>query len=299
MLIGHQKQWQLLKKSAESGRFSHAYLFCGPEKIGKKTVALEWLSLIFGQNLKSQPHPDLTLISPEKETEGELLKSEIPIKEIRELIWKLSLKPYSAPLKAALIDQAQAMNQEAQTCLLKTLEEPRGKTILILITEYPESLLPTILSRCEIVKFYPTKKEEIKDYLKKSAIKEEEKEEIISTSLGRAGEVIEILADNQRIFSQKEKIKELIKLTKLPLALRFQYAKKLAEEPSSLRRNLDIWLNFFHQIFLKKLAGRDSSSQYSLNKIKEILKNIQTTKFLISGTNINPKLALEVLVMSL
>ncbi|PIV68380.1 MAG: hypothetical protein COS07_04185, partial [Candidatus Aenigmarchaeota archaeon CG01_land_8_20_14_3_00_37_9] len=158
---------------AESGRISHAYLFCGQEKLGKKTIALEWISSLFGQDLQNAQHPDLIFLEPtdppsvKDSKEKPTGKKEIRISQIRELIWKLSLKPYSAPYKAVIIDQAHLMNQDAQTSLLKTLEEPKGKTFLILITEMPESLFPTIRSRVENIKFYPVKKEEIKNYLKK------------------------------------------------------------------------------------------------------------------------------------
>src|SRR4030042_5617712 len=126
MIIGHKKQWQYLLKSKETGRLSHAYLFCGQEKLGKKKVALEWISLLLGEDVFKNNHPDLTLIEPEGK--------EIQIGQIKQLIWNLSLKPYSAPFKVALIDRAHLMNEEAQASLLKTLEEPKGETILFLVS---------------------------------------------------------------------------------------------------------------------------------------------------------------------
>jgi len=159
MIMGHQKQWRFLKQSVELNKLSHAYLFCGEERLGKKRIALEFVKLINGENF-GLGHPDLILIEPER--------GEIKIAQIRELIQKLSLKPYSALFKVALIDQAHLMTKDGQNSFLKTLEEPKGRTLLILITEAPERLLPTIPSRCEIIKFSPVKEVEIKSYLREN-----------------------------------------------------------------------------------------------------------------------------------
>ena len=169
MVIGHQKQWQYLKRMVDSGKIPQALLFSGQEKLGKKKVALEFISLLF----KESPigHPDFLLIEPKER--------QIKIDQIRDLSWRLSLKPIKSFLKAAIIDQAHLMTIEAQNCFLKTLEEPRGETILILITEYPNFLLPTILSRCEILKFYPVKNEELRKFLIEKGIEKEKIEKIL------------------------------------------------------------------------------------------------------------------------
>jgi DNA polymerase-3 subunit delta' len=288
MIIGHQKQWEFLKKSAELGKLSHAYLFVGQEKLGKKTLALEWLSMLFGENLKRE-HPDLVLITPETK--------EIQIGQIRDLIWRLSLKPFLAPFKAAVIDQAHLMNQEAQTALLKTLEEPKGKALLILITEHPNHLFSTILSRVQTLKFYPIKEEEIQNYLEKQGIPEKEAKELSKISLGKPGIVVDFLARPQKIEFFQEKIKELKEISNSPISLRFQYAKDLSRDPQSLREILDIWLSYFRNILLSKISSPESFKQYSLIRLKNILKLIEKTNFLISTTNVNSRLALETLML--
>ena len=162
LIIGHQKQWQYLKKLAETDKLPHALLFYGQEKLGKKTFALEFVKWLLKDDIEKRQHPDFIFIEPEEK--------EIKISQIRELIWRLSLKPSLAPLKAAIINQAHCMNQEAQSCFLKTLEEPKGKTVLILVSEYPEALFPTILSRLQKIRFYPPKLAEMDDYLKEKGL---------------------------------------------------------------------------------------------------------------------------------
>ena len=293
MTIGHQKQWQFLRKSLELGKRSHAYLFSGETQLGKKKFALEFAKLINGENFDFG-HPDLILIEP---SEGR----EIQIIQIRELIQKLSLKPYSAFLKVAMIDQAHLMNSEAQNCFLKTLEEPKGNTVLILITEAPETLFPTIRSRCEIIKFYPVKISEIENYLKNQGISKEKSKAIARLSLGRPGLAIDFLTNPQKLENQKKTIEELIKISsgKTSLSLRFQYAKDLAMNPE-LSEILNIWLSYFRTLLLEQfLPPEVKKPEYPFSKLKNIIKQIQNTNFLISTKNINPRLALEILMLQL
>jgi len=294
MIIGHQKQWQFLRKSLELGKLSHAYLFSGETQLGKKNLALEFAKLINGENFDFG-HPDLILIEPSSEGR------EIQIVQIRELIQKLSLKPYSAFLKVAMIDQAHLMNSEAQNCFLKTLEEPKGNTILILITEAPKTLFPTIRSRCEIIKFYPVKISEIENYLKNQGISKEKSEEIAKLSLGRPGLAIDFLTNPQKLENQKKVIEELIKISsgKNSLSLRFQYAKDLALAPE-LSEILNIWLSYFRAVLLEQfLPPEVKKPEYPFSKLKNIIKQIQNTNFLISTTSVNPRLALEILMLQL
>jgi len=295
MIIGHKKQRQFLEQMIRSGRLPHALLFSGQEKLGKKTIALDLISLLFGENPKN--HPDFISIEP--------ITKQIQIDQIRNLSWRLALKPIKAQSLAVIIDQAHLMTKEAQNCFLKTLEEPRGPSLLILITEYPNFLLPTILSRCQIIKFYPVKKEEIREYLGEKGILKEKIEEISEISLGRLGIAIEFLENPGKLKEREARIKDLIKISNSPISLRFQYARDLFNR-DNLREVLNTWLFFFRNILFSKL--NKSSSQrapaalvnyYSLGKLKNILRQIQKIFFLISTTNVNQRLALEILMLEL
>jgi len=296
MLIGHQKIWQFLIKSVENKKIPHALLFSGENQLGKKTLAFEFIKWLFNDDILKRQHPDFVFIEP--------VKKEIQISQIRELIWKLSLKPQIAPFKIALIDQSHFMNQEAQSAFLKTLEEPRGNTILILVSEYPEMLFPTILSRVQKIQFYPLSSAEIENYLKTQGISEQKLKEITRISMGRPGKAIDFISDSKKLEVRAQKIKELIKILSFPLALRFRYAKDLSSRlpvgPSDLREILNIWLDYFRNLLIDSIKKQQSTkNQYSLGKLKNILQLIQRTNFLISTTNINPRLALEILMLEL
>lgn len=293
MIIGHQKIWQFLEKSVEMDRLSHAYLFSGQEKLGKKTLALEWISNLFGktpQQLTGGGHPDFILIEP--------IEGEIKISQIRNLILRLSFHPFLAPLKVAIIDKAHLMNKEAQNCLLKTLEEPKGKTLLILISEYPETLFSTIISRCEIIKFYPVEKKEIENYLKEKGIPQNLIGLITDLSMGKPGLAIDLISDPQKLENQKKVIADLGKLLNSDLVYRFQYAKEISQN-SDLEEIFKIWLNYFRNLLLSKIRGEETSKNYNVVKLKNILQKIQNTNFIISTTNVNPRLALETLMLEL
>jgi DNA polymerase-3 subunit delta' len=209
----------------------------------------------------------------------------------------LSLHPYSAPFKAAIIDQAHLMTSEAQNCFLKTLEEPRGKTLLILITEYPEMLFSTILSRVQKIKFYPVERKEIENYLITQGVPKEKTKLISQLSLGKPGVALEFVLDNQKLEKQDKIIKEILKIGNSDLVSRFQYAKDLAVNSEDTREVLEIWLRYFRNALILTVDKKEKI--YSLSKLKNILRTIQKINFLISTTNVNPKLALEILLLEL
>src|SRR3989344_3218725 len=159
-MIGHTKNIKYFQNVIKTGRLVHAYLFSGPEMIGKKMFAVN-----LAQNILSTSHvesnPDLKIISP-KIDEGD---TKIYIEDIRDLKSFLSVKPFYGPYKIAVIDDADRLTPEASNSLLKILEEPSASSILILITSKPRYLLQTIYSRCQEIKFSPPKEDELDDII--------------------------------------------------------------------------------------------------------------------------------------
>lgn len=288
MIIGHQKQKEFLNRMVSSGRLPHALLFSGQEKLGKKTIALEFIASIFKESPERllAGHPDFIFIEPQEK--------QIQINQIRELSWKLSLKPILSPLIAAIVDRAHLMTREAQNCFLKTLEEPKTNSLLILITEYPSFLYSTILSRCQMIKFYPVKKDEIENFLQKSGIPQDKIKEIADIARGRPGVARELILFPEKLEEIRQTFKKLNKISISELASRFQYAKELSEK-ENLGEVLDIWLGFFRNVLLTKLNKINQTSSWV--KLGNILRQIQKTNYLITTTNVNHRLALELLMM--
>jgi len=275
MILGHEKQIAFLKEILNSEKIPHAFLFVGKEKLGKKKVAFEFASWILNSPL--QNHPDFFYLEP--------LKNQISIDQIRELHWNISLKPFRSKYKVAIIDSANKMTLEAQNCFLKTLEEPKGDSVIILISESENFLLPTIVSRCQKIKFFPVKKEKIEKFLKERGVGEEKVKRIMKFVQGRPGMAIE-LSENEEKLEKFEKLdKDLIKIEKGNIYFKFQKAKELLEN-LDLSEILEILAIHFREKIFEKRA-------------REILTEIQKIYFLTKISNVDKRLALEILLLKI
>ncbi len=319
MIVGHQKQWNFLKKKFESGQLAHAYLFSGEEKIGKRTLAKEFVKLINCQSYGGQACGICKNCRDiEKENYLDFLtvnlkndKQEIEISQIREALNFLSYKSYYGSFKVVIIDGAEGMNSEAQSCFLKTLEEPKGKTILILVSLNPEVLLSTIISRCQVIKFYSVDQKEIENHLVKIGAKEKIAHTLASFCLRKPGRAVDLFLNPEKLEKEQKTLQELVKVINSDLIEKFQYTKKINLENNNLKKVLEILQRYLrYLLFLKtgvvNLTPKnyfpevtDSFKNYSISKIKEILKLSETINKQISLTNASPKLALEILLMEI
>jgi len=144
-LDGHKRQLEFLENALNRGKLAHAYVFAGPSGVGKRQIAMKLAEQLLESGIKDF-HPDFLEINSD---------NGIKIEQIRDLIYKLSLKPYQSKNKVALINEADEMTVEAANALLKSLEEPKSFTYLFLITTNPNRLPKTILSRCQKLTFGP------------------------------------------------------------------------------------------------------------------------------------------------
>src|SRR2546430_12256060 len=156
-IAGHDRAISILRAHRQTGRLAHAYGLTGEEAMGKTAVAralAEELLLGAGQPSRLEVHPDFWSDDrPEAISIDEIRfhpERGAPTHE-QSLQQFLSLKPFVAPLRVALLANAERMTEQAQNCVLKTLEEPPSNTVLLLTTAYPDHLLPTCLSRCQLI----------------------------------------------------------------------------------------------------------------------------------------------------
>ncbi len=322
MVIGHERILEFLEGSIKNKRLAHAYLFTGPACLGKRTVALEFIRMLVGNEIDKAVHPDISIIEPKTVEKEEIRKeSGITIKQAREIQHQMSMFPYQADYKIALIDQAEKMSIEAANCLLKTLEEPTGKAILILVTASPKKLLPTIISRCQLVNFLPVRAEEIEKKLEGKvgsatpnklgvALPTTKLKQIIRLANGRPGLAINYLKNPELLDEQNKIISQLEKLLRSDLNERYQYVEQMAKDAPMARQILNYWLFWFRDLFLLTVGCSDlvihpeaiqyqKSYSFSLAKLKKIIETIKKTDWLLTNPSINARLALEVLMLEL
>lgn len=183
-VIGHEKNIASLKRMYQEGRVPHSLMFCGPEGVGKVLIAEAFATLLLChdshdgtpcgvcpscQRLAKGTHPDFFQVAPQTK-EG--TAPSIKIDQIRQMQSDVARVPILSPKRVVIIDQADTMNEAAENCLLKTIEEPEGQTYFILVTSSVSHMLPTTLSRCMREEFGPLGLDELKAVLRKQGIGE-------------------------------------------------------------------------------------------------------------------------------
>lgn len=169
-IIGHKRQIEVLRRSIVSGQIPPAYLFHGEEGIGKKLVAVELAKALNCASVRdgepcgvcqscrtidSGCHPNVSAMAIELNEKTGKPRLEITVKQVRDAQEYLSLRPVGDGRKVLIVDGAHQMNEEAANAFLKTLEEPPGESLIVLVTSRPGYLLQTIHSRCRSVVFSP------------------------------------------------------------------------------------------------------------------------------------------------
>ena len=173
-IAGHSGPIATIRRILGSGRVAHAYLFSGPEGIGKKMVATAFIEALFCgkaegcgeciscRKIFSGNHPDIHTLEPD----GQFIK----VDQVRGLQKDLSYRPYEALRKACIIDGADRFNLSSGNSLLKTLEEPPGNALIILLATNIDAVLPTIRSRCQQLSFSGVPAEEIAGFLENNGV---------------------------------------------------------------------------------------------------------------------------------
>jgi len=195
-VIGHTKQLAILRSALSAERLHHAYLFVGPDGIGKRTAAIAVAKAIHCEEsiedfcgicincarISDGNHPDVRLIQPLPD------KKEISIQQIREIERELNFRSFSGKRKIAVIDPATLMNLSAQNALLKTLEEPPADSVIVLIAPNSGGLLPTVRSRCVRLNFSPLGRHEVAAYLDSQTVTmRNDSESLAAMSMGSIG----------------------------------------------------------------------------------------------------------------
>ena len=253
-----------LTNSIKSNMVSHAYMFEGPSGVGKNTMARELATtLLEMENLFNSP--DYIEITPDGNS--------IKIAQIRKLQSDILVKPYKS-YKIYVIDEAQKMTVEAQNALLKTLEEPPKYAIIILITNNKESLLDTIKSRCEIIKFTPIPLVEVADYLTQTGVDKNRASLLANFSRGSMQKAIE-LSESEDFHIMRDEVQKYVEtfLTGSMLDI-MDIQNSIEKYKDNITNVLDLLVNYFRDIMMVK-ENVDSSMIINLDRLV-FIKNMST-----------------------
>lgn len=318
-LVGNEWAVDMLKKHVVNGTTRHAYLFAGPPGLGRRTLALRFAQALncptpveagipCGEcrdckQIEAMHHADLTVV--QADSEGGTLK----VDQIREARRMLTFKPYQAKYRVAIFLRFQEANDNAANALLKTLEEAPSYAVLILTADNPEQLLPTIVSRCEVLRLRPLRVEEVQKELENRGLEIGQAKLIAHISGGRFGYALRLIGNEALLEKREERLNDLQSLISASRVEKFAYADKLSRDKESMRQAVLIWLSYWRDVMLRSaqaemplvnvdrnveiedLAGRLdlSVARRIVSALEDVLEKMER--------NVNSRLLAEVLLL--
>jgi len=320
-LIGHEWAVDMLKKHVINGTTRHAYLFAGPPGLGRRTLALRFAQALncptpveagvpCGQcrdckQIESMHHADLAII--QADSEGGTLK----VDQIRETRRMLILKPYQAKYRVALFLRFQEANDNAANALLKTLEEAPSYAVLILTADHSEQLLPTIVSRCEVLRLRPLRVEAVQKELENRGLETGQARRIAHISGGRFGYALRLIENDFLLEKREERLNDLQSLISASRVEKFAYADKLSRDKESMRQAVLIWLSYWRDVMLRSAQAGTPLVNVDRNvEIEDLAGQVDlaVARRMVSGLedvleklerNVNSRLLAEVLLLDL
>ncbi len=322
-IVGHKKQIGYLDNILKNKQaLPHAFLFFGPDKIGKKTIALEFIKSIQCDKSNQigrlcgdcagcrQPigiNADFLFIKSSDPDDGK----EIGIASIRELKSFMGSKPLHGGHKIAVIDQADNMTQEAQNALLKILEEPSGDKLFFLSSSNPDKLLKTIVSRVCAIKFSFVSQEEVSELISSiGASKSTEIESLLPVIGNRPGMIFDLMSNPEVLKDRIKIIDDFFKFAGSGINERFNYIEKASKsEDFNLGFLLENWMMILRLALFKKVQTCDLIDEDDLlyefvkmmdkKAIARALRVANNVHSLSAGTNVNQRLAFEIFAINL
>ncbi len=323
-VTGHSRATGLLRRSLASGQLSHAYLFVGPAHVGKLTLALDLARAVNCSSedppcqqcapcrrIAAARHPDvhlLNLLSVEKKNIG--------VRQVDQMQAAIHLPPFEGRCKVFIVDGAEMLSHEAANSLLKPLEEPPPRVLIILLTARESDLLPTIASRCQRVELRPLPTAMVREALIARHQAAPDRADLLARlSGGRPGWAIRALEDQEVLAEREQQMADFARLCGAGTHERLAYAAGLAAIFGKGRdralQALSAWQQWWRDVMLIQCGGArwivNIDQEEALRRQAEAVTPGSIRGFLraISGTvrdlerNASPRLALEVLLLNL
>lgn len=322
-VVGQHAAQRLLAREALARQVSHAYLITGPEQTGKTTLALEFARLLQCQErpaespepcgvcsscrrIASGAHPDVRLVvrPPDKRI--------LPVELVREVIHTASLSPSVGPWRIFIIPEIERMAAASANALLKTLEEPPERVVLLLTSSEPESLLPTVISRCQLIPTQPPTADEIRMALvERWSVEPDRAGELTALSHGRIGWAILAAQNPELERARTELLARLVALTGASRDERLRAAGTLASDTDAAREVVELWLFWWRDVVLAACGARGLASAGAVRAAAQRqgrALGVERTQGFLSAliaarealeANANPQLTIESLLLDL
>jgi DNA polymerase III subunit delta' len=329
-LHGNERAVKLVSAALAGGSLGHAYLLVGPPGVGKMRLALDMARAVNcegGQppcddcepcrRIEAGQHPDIRVIElGVNEKDETRLRTKIGVDQIDDILHQANLPPFNGRCKVFIIDEAELLSVGAANRLLKILEEPPARVIFILLAVRDDLLPATVISRCQCLELQPVPVGQIETWLRNEYNIEESRAALLARlSHGCPGWARRALADEESVAGRNFEMARLLALGEADYETRFAYAGELATGFRKDRRPvwkvLSFWQDWWRDLMLVNtgcpeavinIDYREKSAEiaanYSLEQIKGYLKVLADCRLALSQ-NVNPRLALELLMMEI
>lgn len=301
--IGQESVCEVLTRMLTQDRLPHAFLFVGPSHIGKTHVAKALITSLLKTDRSLEVSADLVILKREHDPKTHKRKSQISVKQVRQLTARLSLTSMTGSWKIAFIKEADHLSVGAANALLKTLEEPTGKTLILLRARSIDSVLPTVASRCQTLRFTPVSRRELSNALEKRGLSQAEAATLAVRARGLPGIALRYLNDGQWRAQKETAEHQSRNLFQAPLYEQFRSVLELIpkteiDKSQQLLRLIDNWSEVLRDDLLRSVGCLDwsvsagSSDTINTASTTHLLKTMQEVRSALKH-NVNPHLALE------
>jgi DNA polymerase III subunit delta' len=316
-VVGHTWAIELLQRQQTAGRIPQSLLLTGPPNVGKSTLA-RFIAQRLNCTAEVKPcgactscrkvvsgnHPDVRLFDNDQS---------LKIEDIRDLQRELSLSPNEGQYRVALLCNFERATLSAANALLKTLEEPASQVVLILAAADPGALLPSIVSRCQVLTLRPLPTPMVVEALQTyNQAAPEQAELLAQLSAGRLGWAIRALNDSDFLDRRERRWQELLALLRAGRVERLAYAYQLSRDLGQLKEVLSLWLTIWRDLLVLQSGATQTkimnldwhdrlqplAGQSTLTQARDIVVRLRTALINLER-NVNPRLNLEVVLLKL